>query len=38
LFDKTYYNPGPRVADGITNPTKVLQMQRNFMIRLNYEF
>jgi outer membrane receptor for ferrienterochelin and colicin len=37
IFDKTYYSPGPRVADGITNPSKVLQMQRNFMLRLVYE-
>lgn len=38
IFDKTYYSPGPRVADGVTNPSKVLQMQRNYMIRLVYDF
>lgn len=38
IFDKTYYSPGPRAADGVTNPSTVLQMQRNFMIRINYEF
>jgi len=38
IFDKTYYSPGPRVADGITNPSKVLQMGRNFMLRFIYEF
>ena len=38
IFDKTYYSPGPRVADGITNPSKVLQMKRNFMLRFIYDF
>jgi outer membrane receptor for ferrienterochelin and colicin len=38
VFDKTYYSPGPRVADGINNPSKILQMQRNYMLRLVYDF
>lgn len=38
IFDKTYYSPGPRIADGITNPSKVLQMKRNFMLRFIYDF
>ena len=38
LFNKNYYSPGIRLADGVTNPSEVLQMGRNFMLRLNYEF
>ena len=38
IFNKVYYTPGPRLADGINNPSSIFQMQRNYMIRLNYEF
>ncbi|MES2004849.1 MAG: TonB-dependent receptor plug domain-containing protein [Bacteroidota bacterium] len=38
LFDKFYYNPGVKAADGVENPTQILQRGRNFIIRLNYDF
>lgn len=38
LFDKTYFNPGVKAADGVENPTGILQRGRNFIIRLNYDF
>ena len=38
ILDKKYYSPGPRLADGVNNPSSILQMGRNFMIRFNYEF
>ena len=38
IFDKYYFNPGVKAADGIENPTEILQRGRNFVIRLNYEF
>lgn len=37
VFDKSYYSPGLR-GDGILGPDRVLQMERNFALRLNYEF
>jgi outer membrane receptor protein involved in Fe transport len=38
ILDKAYYSPGPILANGINNPSTILQMGRNYMIRLNYEF
>ncbi len=38
LFDKNYYSPGVRLADGINNPSQVLQMGRNIMARINFDF
>ncbi|MES2328680.1 MAG: TonB-dependent receptor plug domain-containing protein [Bacteroidota bacterium] len=38
LFDKTYFNPGVKAADGIENPTGILQRGRNFILRINYDF
>lgn len=38
IFDKYYFNPGVKAADGIENPTEILQRGRNFVLRLNYEF
>ena len=38
IFHKTYYSPGIRLADGFSNPSQILQMGRNWMIRMNYEF
>jgi outer membrane receptor for ferrienterochelin and colicins len=38
IFDKNYYSPGVRLADGINNPSQILQMGRNFMARINFDF
>ena len=38
ILDKQYYSPGPRLADGVNNPSSILQLGRNYMIRINYEF
>lgn len=38
IFDKNYYSPGIRLADGFSNPSQILQMGRNWMVRLNYDF
>lgn len=38
LFDKIYYSPGVRLADDVNNPGQILQMGRNFMLRLNIDF
>ena len=38
FLDKVYYSPGIRRANGIGNPNEILQMGRNYSIRVNYEF
>ena len=38
IFNKNYFSPGIRLADGFSNPSQILQMGRNLMVRLNYEF
>ncbi len=38
LFDKKYFHPGVRTADGVSTPSSILQPGRNFFIKLNYEF
>ncbi len=38
IFDKNYYSPGVRLADGINNPSQIMQMGRNIMVRLNFDF
>ncbi|HVZ25354.1 MAG TPA: TonB-dependent receptor, partial [Sediminibacterium sp.] len=37
LFNKIYYSPGVRLADGINNPSEILQMGRNYMVRFNLD-
>jgi outer membrane receptor protein involved in Fe transport len=36
VFDKKYFSPGIRAAGGVNYPDAVLQMGRNFSLRLNY--
>lgn len=38
LFNKKYYDPGVKLADGYTNPSRTLQQDRNFMFRILYDF
>jgi outer membrane receptor for ferrienterochelin and colicin len=38
IFSKTYFSPGIRLADGFSNPSEILQMGRNWMFRINYDF
>ena len=38
IFNKYYFNPAGRAADGINTPSSLLQPGRNFFIKLNYEF
>jgi outer membrane receptor protein involved in Fe transport len=38
VFSKTYFSPGIRLADGFSNPSEILQMGRNWMFRINYDF
>jgi len=38
VFDKTYYSPGIRNAGGARYPSNILQMGRNFFLKINYEF
>ena len=38
IFDKTYYSPGIRGAGAVRSPDRILQMERNFALKLNYEF
>lgn len=38
LFDKNYFNPGVKAADGTENPTEILQRGRNLLLRLNLDF
>jgi len=38
IFDKVYYSPGIRGAGGIRSPESILQMGRNFFLKINYEF
>jgi len=37
IFNKTYYSPGIRTAGGIRSPNQIMQMGRNFFLKLNYE-
>jgi outer membrane receptor for ferrienterochelin and colicins len=37
MFDKTYYSPGIRSAGGVRYPNSILQMGRNFFIKINFE-
>ena len=38
IFNKVYYGTGIRSAGGIRAPDKILQMGRNFYLKINYEF
>ncbi|MBC7722318.1 MAG: TonB-dependent receptor, partial [Pedobacter sp.] len=38
LFDKKYFHPGVRTADGLSTPSSILQPGRNFFVKLSYEF
>jgi len=38
IFDRRYFHPGARAADGISTPSSILQPERNFFIRFNYDF
>lgn len=38
IFDKEYYSPGIRSAGGVRFPDQILQMGRNFALKINYEF
>jgi outer membrane receptor for ferrienterochelin and colicins len=38
IFNKTYYSPGIRTAGGVRVPNEILQMRRNFFLKLNYEW
>jgi outer membrane receptor protein involved in Fe transport len=38
IFDKVYYSPGIRGAGGVRSPESILQMGRNFFLKINYEF
>jgi outer membrane receptor for ferrienterochelin and colicins len=38
IFNKNYFNPAGRSADGINTPSSIIQPGRNFFIKLNYEF
>ena len=38
IFNTTYYTPGIRTAGGIRVPNQVLQMGRNYFIRLHFDF
>jgi outer membrane receptor for ferrienterochelin and colicins len=37
IFDKVYYSPGIRSAGGVRYPDSILQMGRNFFIKINFE-
>jgi len=37
IFNKIYYSPGIRTAGGVRVPNQILQMGRNFFLKLNYE-
>ncbi|MCX6235630.1 MAG: TonB-dependent receptor [Bacteroidetes bacterium] len=36
IFNKTYFHPGTKAADGALNPTSILQRGRHFVIRILY--
>jgi len=38
ILNTTYYHPGPKSADGVVNPTEILQRGRHFLIQLSYNF
>jgi len=38
ILDKEYYSPGIRSAGGVRAPDQILQMGRNFAVKINYEF
>ena len=38
IFNKLYYSPGIRNATGLFFPDQILQMRRNYSVRINYEF
>lgn len=38
IFNTTYYDPGTKAADGVVNPTEILQRDRHFVIRALYNF
>ena len=38
ILDKEYYSPGVRNAGGVRAPNQILQMARNFAVKINYEF
>jgi hypothetical protein len=38
ILNTQYYHPGTKAADGILNPTGILQRDRHFVIRALYHF
>jgi len=38
IFNTTYFDPGPRDADGVVNPTEILQRGRHFLVKVLYDF
>jgi len=38
ILDKEYYSPGIRNAGAVRVPDQILQMARNFAVKINYEF
>ncbi len=37
IFNKLYYDPGTKAADGINSPTAIMQRGRHFLIKLSYD-
>jgi len=37
ILDKRYYDPGTKAADGVLNPTRILQRERHFVFRILFE-
>ncbi|MEI6457149.1 MAG: TonB-dependent receptor, partial [bacterium] len=38
ILNTKYFHPGPKTADGVVNPTEILQRGRHFLIQLGYTF
>jgi outer membrane receptor protein involved in Fe transport len=38
ILNTTYFHPGTKAADGITNPTEILQRDRHFLLKIMYDF
>jgi hypothetical protein len=34
ILNKKYYDPGTKAADGVLNPTSILQRERHFVFRI----
>lgn len=37
ILNTTYFDPGPRAADGVVNPMAILQRDRHFVLRVLYD-